>query len=198
VLSKRKKVERGIIDLLEGSGLLDHFEGICFLRARLEMVAVTRAAATREEQRPTCGEQQERKGCDWATQRAWLGATGDRWAMERKSVGPTVGSGGRDGKGGQLLRQGRKKGATNEGGEEEGATVIGDDTTEEEGRWWPMAGKRSDCGKDQERLPFPPFFFIATARWQGRMRDGSSKMTITTMTVIVMAAMTREVAAESQ
>ncbi|RZR90054.1 hypothetical protein BHM03_00017881 [Ensete ventricosum] len=60
--------------------------------------------------------------------RAWLGATGDRWALER-SDGPTVGSSGRDGSGKRL---GRKKGAVDEGGEEEGATVTWDGPTEKE------------------------------------------------------------------
>ncbi|RRT78013.1 hypothetical protein B296_00020204 [Ensete ventricosum] len=52
-------------------------------------------------------------------------------ALER-SDGSTVGSSGRDGRGGRLLRQGRKKGAADEGGEEEGATVTGEGTAEEE------------------------------------------------------------------
>ncbi|RWW66561.1 hypothetical protein BHE74_00026057, partial [Ensete ventricosum] len=49
-----------------------------------------------------------------------------------RSDGPTVGNSCRDGRGGRLLRQGRKKGAADEGGEEEGATVKGEGTAEEE------------------------------------------------------------------
>ncbi|RRT48590.1 hypothetical protein B296_00017992 [Ensete ventricosum] len=55
-----------------------------------------------------------------------------RVALERRSVGSTIGSGGRDGRGERLLWQGRKKGTTDEGGEEEGATVTGEGAAEEE------------------------------------------------------------------
>ncbi|RWV77183.1 hypothetical protein GW17_00062026 [Ensete ventricosum] len=41
-------------------------------------------------------------------------------------------------------------------------------------------------------------FFIAAARWQGRMGDGNGKTVTTTMKVMVMAAMTRGAATKSQ
>ncbi|RWW75836.1 hypothetical protein BHE74_00016105 [Ensete ventricosum] len=42
------------------------------------------------------------------------------------------------------------------------------------------------------------FFFVAAARWQGRMGDDNGKTATTTMTVTMMAAMTRGAVAESQ
>ncbi|RRT79604.1 hypothetical protein B296_00018604 [Ensete ventricosum] len=49
-----------------------------------------------------------------------------------QSHGPTVGSGDRDGRGGRLPQQGKKKGVADEGGEEEGVIMTGEGTVEEE------------------------------------------------------------------